>query len=203
VRVKAGILEPRDEGIVLWSLRFGDELRPEGAYLENIDDEADPDIVPLVQQLIKKKTKRPSPDMVSYPIQESLLKPIRGEEEGSEAEKEGREGKRRPGLQRHQHHGRLAEERRRRTQKQEGWMMSNDGETQLCEPAPFLYFENGQIAVTDGASVWRVVVTCEPIKATAFPTEMSLRRLVRFAEYYLDLAAAAIRGAKTSTARPG
>lgn len=75
-REKAVVLEPRDEGIVLWSLRFGDEVRPEEAYFEDIDDEADPDLVPLVQQLIKQKTKRWSPDMVSDPIQESLLKLI-------------------------------------------------------------------------------------------------------------------------------
>ena len=75
-REKAVVLEPRDEGIVLWSLRFGDEVRPEEAYFEDIDDEADPDPVPLVQQLIKQKTKRWSPDMVSDPIQESLLKLI-------------------------------------------------------------------------------------------------------------------------------
>jgi hypothetical protein len=72
-------------------------------------------------------------------------------------------------------------------------MMSKDGEIQICEPAPFLYFDNGQMAVTDGASVWLVIVTCEAIKATMRPPEMSLRRLVRFAEYYRDLAAAAIR----------
>lgn len=72
-------------------------------------------------------------------------------------------------------------------------MMSIDREIQLCEPAPFLYFENGQMAVTDGASVWLVIVTCEAIKVTASPPEMSLRRLIRFAEYYRDLAAAAIR----------
>jgi hypothetical protein len=72
-------------------------------------------------------------------------------------------------------------------------MMSDDFEIQLCEPASFLYFENGQMAVTDGASVWLVIVTCEAIKATARPPEMSLRRLVRFADYYRDLAAAAIR----------
>ncbi len=71
--------------------------------------------------------------------------------------------------------------------------MSNDREIELCEPAPFLYFENGQMAVTDGASVWLVIVTCEAMKATARPPEMSLRRLVRFAEYYRDLAAVAIR----------
>ncbi|MBY4593300.1 MULTISPECIES: Ku protein [Rhizobium] len=72
-REKAVVLEPRDEGIVLWSLRFGDEVRPEEAYFQDIEDEADPDLVPLVQKLIKQKTKRWSPDMVSDPIQESLL----------------------------------------------------------------------------------------------------------------------------------
>ncbi|KOF22350.1 DNA repair protein [Ensifer adhaerens] len=77
-RERAVILEPRDEGIVLWSLRFGDEVRPEEAYFEDIDENADPDLVPLVQQLIKQKTKRWSPDMVSDPIQESLLQLIEG-----------------------------------------------------------------------------------------------------------------------------
>jgi DNA end-binding protein Ku len=72
-REKAVILEPRDDGIVLWSLRFGDEVRPEESYFEDIDDEADPDLVRLVQKLIKQKTKRWSPDMASDPIQESLV----------------------------------------------------------------------------------------------------------------------------------
>ncbi|SCX21008.1 MULTISPECIES: non-homologous end joining protein Ku [Agrobacterium] len=76
-REKAVVLEPRDDGIVLWSLRFGDEVRPEEAYFEDIiDDDGDPDLIPLVQKLIKQKTARWSPDMVSDPIQESLLKLI-------------------------------------------------------------------------------------------------------------------------------
>jgi DNA end-binding protein Ku len=75
-REKAVVLEPRDEGIVLWSLRFGDEVRPEENYFEDIEDDGDPDLVPLVQQLIKQKTKRWSLDMVNDPIQESLLKII-------------------------------------------------------------------------------------------------------------------------------
>lgn len=72
-REKAVVLEPRDDGIVLWSLRFGDEVRPEENYFEEIDAKADPELIPLVQKLIKAKTKRWSPDMVSDPIQESLL----------------------------------------------------------------------------------------------------------------------------------
>jgi hypothetical protein len=71
--------------------------------------------------------------------------------------------------------------------------MSEVAEISLCEPAPFIYFENGQIAVTDGSSVWLVIVTCEAIKATALPPEKSLQRLVRYAEFYRDLAASAIR----------
>jgi hypothetical protein len=70
--------------------------------------------------------------------------------------------------------------------------MIDETEITLCEPAPFLYHENGQIAVTDGSTVWLVIVTCEAIKATASPPEKTLRRLIRYAEFYRDLAAAAI-----------
>jgi hypothetical protein len=71
--------------------------------------------------------------------------------------------------------------------------MQEETEIHLCEPAPFIYFENGQIAVTDGSTVWLVIVTCEAMRATAPPPEKSLRRLVRYAEFYRDLAAASIR----------
>ncbi|MGO8653118.1 Ku protein [Rhizobium ruizarguesonis] len=75
-RERAVVLEPRGEGIVLWTLRFGDEVRPEENYFEEIDEKADPDLIPLVQKLIKQKTARWSPNMVSDPIQESLLRLI-------------------------------------------------------------------------------------------------------------------------------
>ena len=75
-RERAVILEPRDEGIILWSLRFGDEVRSEENYFQDIDDKADPDLIPLVQKLIKQKSAHWSPDMVSDPIQTSLLKLI-------------------------------------------------------------------------------------------------------------------------------
>lgn len=39
------MLEPRGTGIVLWSLRYGDEVRDEETYLEGIGDErADSDM---------------------------------------------------------------------------------------------------------------------------------------------------------------
>jgi DNA end-binding protein Ku len=92
-REKAVVLEPRDEGIVLWSLRFGDEVRPEEAYFEDIADEADPDLVPLVQKLIKQKTKRWSPDMVSDPIQEGLLALIEEKKKALKPKKTTAKGK--------------------------------------------------------------------------------------------------------------
>jgi hypothetical protein len=70
--------------------------------------------------------------------------------------------------------------------------MVDHPEITLCDPPPFLYHENGQIAVTDGSQVWLVIVTCEAIRATANPPEMSLRRLTLYAEFFTDLAAAAI-----------
>ncbi|GEM_PF-820186 len=79
--------------------------------------------------------------------------------------------------------------------------MQEETDIRLCEPAPFIYFENGQIAVTDGASVWLVIVTCEAMKATALPPEKSLRRLVRYAEFYRDLAAASIRRGEDTDGR--
>jgi DNA end-binding protein Ku len=71
-RERAFVLESRGEGIVLWTLRFGDEVRPERA-ISNIDEDGDPEHVPMVQKLIKQKTAKWSPTMVSDPIQEALL----------------------------------------------------------------------------------------------------------------------------------
>lgn len=72
-RKKVVILEPRDDGIVLWSLRFSDEVKHEEAYFEDIDDKADPDLISLAKQLIKQKSTRWSPDIFSDPIQESVV----------------------------------------------------------------------------------------------------------------------------------
>lgn len=72
-RERAVVLEPRDNGLILWTLRFGDEVRLENAYFAGIKDEADDDALPLVREIIKQKTKAWSPNMVSDPIQEALL----------------------------------------------------------------------------------------------------------------------------------
>ncbi|NGO65962.1 Ku protein [Rhizobium daejeonense] len=73
-RERAVMLEPRGKGIVLWTLRYGDEVRDEDTYFAGIDDEtADSEMMPLVQQLIKKQTQHWNPKMVIDPVQDRLL----------------------------------------------------------------------------------------------------------------------------------
>lgn len=73
-RERAVMLEPRGKGIVLWTLRYGDEVRDEDTYFAGIGDEtADSDMMPLVQQLIKKQTQHWNPKMVVDPVQDRLL----------------------------------------------------------------------------------------------------------------------------------
>ncbi|WP_049735293.1 Ku protein [Rhizobium ecuadorense] len=73
-RERAVMLEPRGKGIVLWTLRYGDEVRDEDSYFEAIGEgTADSEMMPLVRQLIKKQMKDWSPKMVADPVQERLL----------------------------------------------------------------------------------------------------------------------------------
>ncbi|KQS93797.1 Ku protein [Rhizobium sp. Leaf391] len=73
-RERAVMLEPRGKGIVLWTLRYGDEVRDEDTYFAGIGDEtADSDMMPLVQQLIKKQIQHWNSKMVIDPVQDRLL----------------------------------------------------------------------------------------------------------------------------------
>lgn len=73
-RERAVLLEPRGKGIVVWTLRYGDEVRPEKDYFDKIDDDkVEPASIDLVRKLIDKKTVPWDPQMVSDPVQEKLL----------------------------------------------------------------------------------------------------------------------------------
>lgn len=73
-RERAVMLEPRGKGIVLWTLRYGDEVRDEDSYFDSIaDEEPDADMMPLIQKLIKKQTKPWDAKMVVDPVQDRLL----------------------------------------------------------------------------------------------------------------------------------
>ncbi|MCY1251147.1 Ku protein [compost metagenome] len=55
-------------------MRYGDEVRDEETYFADIGNgKADSDLMPLVQQLIKKKTTDWNPKLVVDPVQDRLL----------------------------------------------------------------------------------------------------------------------------------
>lgn len=82
-RERAVMLEPRDKGIVLWTLRYGDEVRDAGDYFGGIDAEkADPDLMTLVKTLIDERTKSWDPKMVDDPVQHRLLDIIAAKKKG-------------------------------------------------------------------------------------------------------------------------
>lgn len=76
-RERAVMLEPRGKGIVLWTLRYGDEVRDEAAYFGGIDDTpSDSQVMPLIQQLIRKQTRHWDSKLIADPVQDKLLEII-------------------------------------------------------------------------------------------------------------------------------
>jgi DNA end-binding protein Ku len=76
-RERAVMLEPRGKGIVLWTLRYGDEVRDENVYFAGIDDKPpDSEVMPLIQQLIKKQTRHWDSKLAADPVQDKLLEII-------------------------------------------------------------------------------------------------------------------------------
>ena len=73
-RERAVMLKPRDKGIVLWTLRYGDEVRAPDAYFEHIQiEKPDPKLLTLVKTMIDERTKPWDPIMVRDPVQDRLL----------------------------------------------------------------------------------------------------------------------------------
>ncbi|WP_082540381.1 Ku protein [Bosea sp. Leaf344] len=76
-RERAVMLEPRDKGIVLWTLRYGDEVRDQKAYFAGIDKaKPEPEMLQLATRFIEQKREAWSPEMVQDPLQEKLLQLI-------------------------------------------------------------------------------------------------------------------------------
>jgi DNA end-binding protein Ku len=87
-RERAVMLEPRDRGIVLWTLRYGDELRDPKAYFGDVKP-ARPDakLMSLVTRLIDERSKPWDPAMVGDPVQERLLDIIASKKKGKRRSK--------------------------------------------------------------------------------------------------------------------
>ncbi|MEO3385012.1 Ku protein [Mesorhizobium sp. CAU 1741] len=72
-RERAVMLEPRDKGIVVWTLRYGDEVRDAEDYFSGIDDgKPDSKAMKLISTLIDERTKDWDPAMVEDPVQKKL-----------------------------------------------------------------------------------------------------------------------------------
>ncbi|NWJ25651.1 Ku protein [Rhizobium sp. RM] len=73
-RERAVMLEPRGKGIVLWTLRYGDEVREAGDYFAGLaETKTEREALPLIRKLIKTQTRHWDGKMVSDPVQENLL----------------------------------------------------------------------------------------------------------------------------------
>jgi DNA end-binding protein Ku len=73
-REHAVALVPRDKGIVLWTLRYTDEIRP----AEDVPGKAEAKMTRLVAKLIEARTTDWSDKLVDDPVQKNLAKLIAG-----------------------------------------------------------------------------------------------------------------------------
>jgi DNA end-binding protein Ku len=82
-RERAVMLEPRGKGIVLWTLRFGDEVRNTSDYFADIDTEKpDGEQMALMEQFIGRHTRPWDPKIVDDPVQDKLLDIIAAKKKG-------------------------------------------------------------------------------------------------------------------------
>ncbi|HVZ07312.1 Ku protein [Rhodopila sp.] len=73
-RERAVLLEPRGRGIVLWTLRYGDEVRDPQAFFADIKSvPTEPGLLKMVTTLIERNTRSWDTEMVSDPVQARLL----------------------------------------------------------------------------------------------------------------------------------
>ncbi|RWR34482.1 Ku protein [Sinirhodobacter populi] len=80
---RAVILEPRGKGIVLWTLRYGDEVRDPASCFEGLtEDKPEVPLMKLVKTLIKARTQPWDPTMVHDPVQDRLQEIITAKKKG-------------------------------------------------------------------------------------------------------------------------
>ena len=79
-RERAVLLEPRNRGMVLWTLRYGDEVRDEAEYFGGTKGEPDAHEKKLLAKLIAEHTQEWSPSLATDPVQQALLSIIEGKQ---------------------------------------------------------------------------------------------------------------------------
>lgn len=72
-REHAVMLQPWDKGIILWTLRYGDEVRDEDEYWKSVRAEKpDAKMLSMVEQMIEDRTTSWTSAMVKDPVQDRL-----------------------------------------------------------------------------------------------------------------------------------
>ena len=72
-RERAVLLESRDKGIILWTLRYSDEVRDEAGYFKGIKGKPDPKEKKQLAKLIGGHTQDWTPALATDPVQQALL----------------------------------------------------------------------------------------------------------------------------------
>lgn len=80
-RERAVMLQPWDKGIVLWTLRFGDEVRDEDEYFKSVKaHKPDAKMLSMVEKLIEARTVPWAETTVKDPVQDRLLDIIKSKQ---------------------------------------------------------------------------------------------------------------------------
>jgi DNA end-binding protein Ku len=86
-RERAVMIEPRGKGMVLWTLRYGDEVRDEDEYFKGLDERPDPKLLKMVENVIAERVQPWSESMVEDPVQDRLLEIIKAKQKGNARQK--------------------------------------------------------------------------------------------------------------------
>lgn len=82
-RERAVLLEPRDKGIVLWTLRYGDEVRDPQAYFSGLaTGKPETELMTLIKSLIEERKKPWDRSMMHDPVQGKLVEIIETKKQG-------------------------------------------------------------------------------------------------------------------------
>ena len=77
-RERAVMVQPWDKGIILWTLRYGDEVRDEDEYFKSVKaQKPDAKMLSMVEEIIDARTTTWSDSMVKDPVQDRLLEIIK------------------------------------------------------------------------------------------------------------------------------
>ena len=86
-RERAVLLVPRDKGIVLWTLHYGDEVREAPSLQDKTEAKPDAKAKSLISTLIKERTREWDPAMLVDPVQKELRQIIASKQKGKKPPK--------------------------------------------------------------------------------------------------------------------